>query len=136
MRLHRRRATSGIFLPRRGVSARFCYCRNAPDADCKCSVPLVNVTRSPRVHRFYTVWKRPENAASLLPQPDRPALERVMGATQATTIAEFFAISGKRAVLLYDSLDALRAGAEIAYAGETAVSGEYPPAYFSALPRL
>ncbi|MBF3355397.1 EscN/YscN/HrcN family type III secretion system ATPase, partial [Leptospira borgpetersenii serovar Hardjo-bovis] len=69
---------------------------------------------------------------------DRPAVEGVRALFVATKIAEFFRDNGKRVVLLADSLTRYaRAAREIALAaGETAVSGEYPPGGFSALPRL
>jgi len=69
---------------------------------------------------------------------DRPALERVKAAEVATAIAEWFRDSGRRVVLLVDSLTRLaRAWREIGLAaGEPPTRRGYPPSVFAALPRL
>jgi type III secretion protein N (ATPase) len=69
---------------------------------------------------------------------DRPALERVKAAQVATAIAEWFRDSGKRVVLMVDSLTRLaRAWREIGLAtGEPPTRRGFPPSVFAALPAL
>lgn len=69
---------------------------------------------------------------------DRPALERMRALFVATTVAEAFRDSGKRVLLLVDSLTRYaRAAREIGLAaGEPPVAGGYPPSVFATLPRL
>ena len=69
---------------------------------------------------------------------DRPALERVKAAEVATAIAEWFRDSGRRVVLLVDSVTRLaRAWREIGLAaGEPPTRRGFPPSVFAALPRL
>lgn len=69
---------------------------------------------------------------------DRPPVERLKAAFVATTIAEYFRASGKRVLLLVDSLTRLaRAQREIGLAsGEPAVRRGFPPSVFSLLPQL
>ncbi|MFK7974636.1 MAG: FliI/YscN family ATPase [Halioglobus sp.] len=71
------------------------------------------------------------------PADDSP-LMRVHGAWRATAIAEHFANSGKRVLLLMDSLTRVaQAQREIGLAvGEPPVSKGYPPSVFSVLPAM
>jgi len=69
---------------------------------------------------------------------DRPAMERINAAYTATAIAEGFAESGKRVLLLMDSVTRFaRAVREVGLAaGEPAVRQGFTPSVFSELPRL
>jgi type III secretion protein N (ATPase) len=69
---------------------------------------------------------------------DRPAVERVKAAETATAIAEWFRDTGRRVVLLVDSVTRLaRAWREIGLAaGEPPARRGFPPSVFAALPRL
>ncbi len=69
---------------------------------------------------------------------DRPAIERVNAAHCATTIAEGFRSTGKRVLLLMDSLTRYaRALREIGLSvGEPPVRQGFPPSVFSELPQL
>lgn len=112
---------------------------NAPDADCNVLVLIGERGREVREFIDFTLSEETrKRCVIVVATSDRPALERVRALFVATTIAEFFRDNGKRVVLLADSLTRYaRAAREIALAaGETAVSGEYPPGVFSALPRL
>jgi len=69
---------------------------------------------------------------------DRPAMERVMAAQCATTIAEGFRARGLRVMLLIDSITRYaRALREIGLSvGEPPVRRGFPPSVFAELPRL
>jgi type III secretion protein N (ATPase) len=69
---------------------------------------------------------------------DRPAMERVRAAHQATAIAEGFRSEGRRVLLLLDSATRFaRALREIGLAaGEPPVRRGFPPSVFAELPRL
>ena len=69
---------------------------------------------------------------------DRPAMERVMAAQSATAIAERMRASGKRVLLLMDSVTRYaRALREIGLSiGEPPVRQGFPPSVFAELPRL
>ncbi|EHE9780124.1 EscN/YscN/HrcN family type III secretion system ATPase [Salmonella enterica] len=130
----------GIFsAPGVGKSTLLAMLCNAPDADCNVLVLIGERGREVREFiDFILSEETRKRCVIVVATSDRPALERVRALFVATTIAEFFRDNGKRVVLLADSLTRYaRAAREIALAaGETAVSGEYPPGVFSALPRL
>ncbi len=69
---------------------------------------------------------------------DRPAMERVHAAHQATAIAEGFRSQGRHVLLLMDSATRFARGLrEIGLAaGEPAVRRGFPPSVFAELPRL
>lgn len=69
---------------------------------------------------------------------DRPAMERVRAAHQATAIAEGFRSQGRHVLLLMDSATRFARGLrEIGLAaGEPAVRRGFPPSVFAELPRL
>lgn len=69
---------------------------------------------------------------------DRPAMERVLAARYATTIAEGFRAQGKNVLLLMDSLTRYaRALRDIGLSvGETPVRRGYPSSVFADLPKL
>lgn len=69
---------------------------------------------------------------------DAPALERLRAPQVATALAEFFRDSGKRVLLLVDSVTRFaRAQREVGLAaGEPPARRGYPPSVFAMLPRL
>lgn len=69
---------------------------------------------------------------------DEPPLVRVKAAMAATAVAEFFRASGKKVLLLVDSLSRVcMAQREIGLAaGEPPTTKGYPPSVFAAMPRL
>ena len=69
---------------------------------------------------------------------DAPAVERLRAAQVATTVAESFRDSGKRVLLLVDSITRVaRAQREVGLAaGEPPARRGYPPSVFAMLPRL
>lgn len=69
---------------------------------------------------------------------DRPAMERVHGASTATTIAEYFRDQGKTVLLMVDSLTRVaRALREVGLAaGEAPTRRGYPASVYPALPKL
>ncbi|MEZ5840539.1 MAG: FliI/YscN family ATPase [Hyphomicrobiales bacterium] len=69
---------------------------------------------------------------------DRPAMERIIGAHVATSIAEYFRDRGKRVLFLFDSVTRYaRALREVGLAsGEQAVRRGFTPSVYSELPRL
>ncbi len=79
-----------------------------------------------------------ERAVLVVATSDRPATERLKAAFVATTYAEEFAASGKRVLLLLDSVTRLaRAAREIGLAaGEPPTRRGFPPSVFALLPQL
>ena len=69
---------------------------------------------------------------------DRPAMERIIGAYVATSIAEYFRDRGKRVLFLFDSVTRFaRALREVGLAsGEQAVRRGFTPSVYAELPRL
>jgi type III secretion protein N (ATPase) len=69
---------------------------------------------------------------------DRPAMERIMAAHCATTIAEHFRSKGKNVLLLFDSVTRYaRALREVGLAaGEQALRSGFTPSVYAELPRL
>lgn len=69
---------------------------------------------------------------------DRPAMERIMAAHCAATIAEHFRAQGKRVLLLFDSVTRYaRALREVGLAsGEQAVRSGFTPSVYAELPKL
>lgn len=79
-----------------------------------------------------------ERTVIVVATSDRPAMERVNAAITATAIAEGFRDSGKRVLLLMDSVTRYaRAVREVGLAvGEPPVRQGFPPSVFAELPRL
>jgi len=79
-----------------------------------------------------------EKSVLVVATSDRPAMERISAAYTATAIAEGFAQSGKRVLLLMDSVTRFaRAVREVGLAaGEPAVRQGFTPSVFAELPRL
>jgi len=69
---------------------------------------------------------------------DRPAMERIMAAHCAVTVAEHFRSTGQRVLLLFDSVTRYaRALREVGLsAGEKAVRSGFTPSVYAELPRL
>ncbi|ECG8588916.1 EscN/YscN/HrcN family type III secretion system ATPase [Salmonella enterica subsp. salamae] len=130
----------GIFsAPGVGKSTLLAMLCNAPDADVNVLVLIGERGREVREFIDFTLSEDTrKRCVIVVATSDRPALERVRALFVATTIAEFFRDEGKRVILLADSLTRYaRAARDIALAaGETAVSGGYPPGVLSALPKL
>ena len=79
-----------------------------------------------------------QRAVVVVATSDRPAMERVMAAQSATSIAEGFRARGKNVLLLMDSVTRYaRALREIGLSiGEPPVRRGFPPSVFAELPRL
>ena len=69
---------------------------------------------------------------------DRPAMERIMAAHSAVTVAEYFRSQGKKVLLLFDSATRFaRALREVGLsAGEKAVRSGFTPSVYAELPKL
>ncbi len=130
----------GIFSPA-GVGKSTLLGMLARGAQCDVSVIALIGERGREVREFIEHILGPEGMARsvvVCATSDRSSIERAKAAHVATAIAEHFRDTGKRVLLMMDSLTRFaRALREIGLAaGETPARRGFPPSVFAELPRL
>ncbi len=121
-----------------GKSTLLAMLSKSPDFDCVVVALVGERGREVREFALDVLGEDRKKAILVVATSDEPAVMRKLGATVATSLAEYFRDLGERVLLIMDSVTRYaQACREIALAaGEPPVARGFPPSVFSDLPFL